>query len=86
MAGCLATARPGGMDLNRAQVEAGWAVAYGDFETEESLARTRKAGIWAGTFDEPQDWRKSHHDGLVERKHGTLASMGEALREILRFR
>ncbi|RUZ03354.1 thermonuclease family protein, partial [Mesorhizobium sp. M7A.F.Ca.CA.001.12.2.1] len=26
----------GGKDLNRAQVEAGWAVAYGDFESEEA--------------------------------------------------
>jgi len=44
-----------------------------------------KAGIWAGTFDEPHDWRETHHDGPVERKHGTLASIGDALREIFRF-
>jgi endonuclease YncB( thermonuclease family) len=81
----LGNCKAGGKDLNRAQVEAGWAVAYGDFETEESAARTGKAGIWEGSFDQPQDWRESHHDGPVERKHGTLASMGEALREIFRF-
>ncbi|MEO5758945.1 MAG: thermonuclease family protein [Mesorhizobium sp.] len=74
-----------GKDLNRAQVEAGWAVAYGDFETEEVAARAAKAGIWAGTFERPQDWRDSHHGGAVERKHGTLASIGDALREIFRF-
>lgn len=74
-----------GKDLNRAQVEAGWAVAYGDFEIEEAGARAGKAGIWAGTFDEPHDWRETHHDGPVERKHGTLASIGDALREIFRF-
>ncbi|KQU89990.1 nuclease [Mesorhizobium sp. Root102] len=75
----------GGKDLNRAQVEAGWAVAYGDFESEEATARTGKAGIWAGTFDQPQDWRDRHHGEVVERKHGTLASIGDAVREIFRF-
>ncbi|RWA76952.1 thermonuclease family protein [Mesorhizobium sp. M1C.F.Ca.ET.193.01.1.1] len=75
----------GDTDLSRAQVQAGWAVAFGDFETEEAVARAAKVGIWAGTFDEPQDWRDSHHDQPVEKKHGTLASLGDALRELLRF-
>lgn len=75
----------GGTDLNRAQVEAGWAVAYGDFENVEAIARATKVGIWAGTFDRPQDWRASHRGELVERKHGTLASIGDAVREIFRF-
>ncbi|RUU75284.1 thermonuclease family protein, partial [Mesorhizobium sp. M7A.T.Ca.TU.009.01.3.1] len=44
-----------------------------------------KAGIWAGTFDQPQDWRDSHHGEVVEKKHGTLASIGDAMREIFRF-
>ncbi len=75
----------GSKDLNRAQVEAGWAVAYGGYESEEANARAGKAGIWAGTFDQPQDWRYSHHGEVVERKHGTLASIGDAVREIFRF-
>lgn len=81
----LGDCKAGGKDLNRAQVEAGWAVAYGDFESEEAAARAGKAGIWAGTFDQPQDWRDSHHGEVVERKHGTLASIGDAAREIFRF-
>jgi len=68
----LGECKAGGIDLNRSQIEAGWAVAYGDFETEEATARAGKAGIWAGTFDEPQDWRDTHGHELVERKHGTL--------------
>ena len=76
----------GGKDLNRSQVEAGWAIAYGDYETEQAVARAGKAGIWAGTFDQPQDWRESHHEGPAERRHGTLASLGDALREFFRFR
>ncbi|MBZ9794358.1 thermonuclease family protein [Mesorhizobium sp. ES1-4] len=81
----LGDCRAGGTDLNRAQVEAGWAVAYGDFEAEEAAARAAGVGIWAGTFDRPQDWRGSHHGGTVERKHSTLASIGDAVREIFRF-
>ncbi|QKD03829.1 thermonuclease family protein [Mesorhizobium loti] len=81
----LADCKAGDTDLNRAQVEAGWAVAYGDFDREEASARAAKVGIWAGTFDQPQDWRNSHHGDVVERKHGTLASIGDAVREIFRF-
>ena len=81
----LGDCKAGGTDLNRAQVEAGWAVAFGDYDSEEATARAAKAGIWAGTFDRPQDWRDSHHGDVVERKHGTLASIGDAVREIFRF-
>lgn len=81
----LGDCRAGDTDLNRSQVEAGWAVAFGGFETEEAVARAAKVGIWAGTFEEPQQWRDSHHDAPVERKHGMLASFGDALREFVRF-
>ena len=81
----LGDCKAGETDLNRAQVEAGWAIAYGDFDSEEATARAAKAGIWAGTFDRPQDWRDSHHGEVVERKHGTLASIGDAVREIFRL-
>jgi endonuclease YncB( thermonuclease family) len=81
----LGDCKSGGKDLNSAQVEAGWAVAYGDFETEEAAARTGKAGIWVGTFENPHDWRQSHDHEVAEREHGTLAWIGDALREIFRF-
>ena len=81
----LGDCKAGDTDLNRAQVQAGWAVAFGDFETEEAVARAGKAGIWAGSFEQPQDWRDSHHDQPAERRHGTLASLGDALRELVRF-
>ncbi|TPN86535.1 thermonuclease family protein [Mesorhizobium sp. CU2] len=82
----LGYCKAGDTDLNRAQVEAGWAVAFGDFEIEEAGAKAAKAGIWAGTFDAPQDWRDSHHGAPVERRHGMLASVGDALSEFFRFR
>lgn len=75
----------GSIDLNRAQVEAGWAVAYGGFEAEEAAARAAKVGIWAGTFDRPQDWRR-HKGTTAEPMHDDfLARMGDWLRQALRF-
>lgn len=81
----LGDCKAGDTDLNLAQVQSGWAVAYGDFEAEEAAAKAAKAGIWAGTFDQPQVWREGHRDAPVEGKHGALASIGDALREFLRF-
>jgi endonuclease YncB( thermonuclease family) len=64
----LATCRVGDIELNRLQVEAGWAVAYGAYRSEESTARRESAGLWAGSFDRPQDWREMH-GGMVETEH-----------------
>ena len=47
----------GTTEVNSAMVRAGWAVSYGGYETEERLARDQKAGLWAGTFERPADWR-----------------------------
>ncbi|WP_244480704.1 thermonuclease family protein [Mesorhizobium sp. Root157] len=73
----------GGTDLNSAQVAAGWAVAYGDFEREEPSARAARAGIWAGTFDWPQDWRAAEN-GRVEPKHDLVAAFGDWLERLWR--
>lgn len=74
----------GGVGLNSAQVAAGWAVAYGDFEAEQERARQREAGLWSGTFEEPRAWRDAH-GGIAEsdRDHG--GSFLDWLRQILRF-
>ncbi|WP_379071596.1 thermonuclease family protein [Mesorhizobium sp. UC22_110] len=81
----LGDCKVGNVDLNAEQVRAGWAVAFGDFDVEEAAARVARAGIWAGSFDEPRDWRRSH-DGATEPRHGTLASVGDTLRELFRLR
>ncbi|CAM5619479.1 hypothetical protein MAUB1S_10547 [Mycolicibacterium aubagnense] len=81
----LGDCKVGNVDLNAEQVRAGWAVAFGDFDVEEAAARVARAGIWAGSFDEPRDWRRSH-DGAAEPRHGTLASVGDTLRELFRLR
>lgn len=81
----LGDCRVGDLDLNRALVAAGWAVAYGGYDAEERTARTAKAGIWAGSFDRPQDWRRLH-ERPVERSHDALGSLGDGLRELFRLR
>lgn len=74
----------GGVDLNRAQVEAGWAVAYGDYQAEELAARRAERGIWAGEFDRPRDWRATHGD-MTDIEPGTYGRILNWLREIFRF-
>ena len=45
-------------------VEEGWAVSYGrDYDHEETRARNRSAGLWAGEFTRPQDWRRQRAQG-----------------------
>jgi endonuclease YncB( thermonuclease family) len=53
----LARCRVGERDLGAVLVEKGDAIAYGGYETEEARARTRRAGVWAGEFEEPRLWR-----------------------------
>ncbi|QPC88003.1 thermonuclease family protein [Mesorhizobium sp. NBSH29] len=69
----------GDTDLNRLQVEAGWAVAYGDYEDEEKAAREAKRGLWAGSFDRPRRWRDSH-GALVEGEHQSVRSLWDWLK------
>jgi len=77
----LGDCKAGAVDLNSAQVAAGWAVAYGDFEVEEARARGAKAGIWAGTFEWPQDWRAASN-GHAEPKHDLLAAIWDWLGQL----
>ena len=49
-----------GQDIGAWLVEQGLAVGYGDYEREEARARRRGAGVWAGEFERPIDWRREH--------------------------
>ena len=83
-AGCWRAASPDSVDINRQLVRSGWAVAYGDFGDEERAAREAGAGLWAGTFDRPKDWR-ARHGGMAEGEHALLATIVNWLRQVLRF-
>lgn len=53
-----------GQDLGARMVEEGHAVSYNrDYDREEARARSRAAGLWSGTFERPQDWRRSRQEG-----------------------
>ncbi len=70
----LASCMAGDSALNRMMVETGWAVAYGDFATEETAARDRGLGLWAGAFERPHDWREQH-GGMTESEHDLLGRL-----------
>lgn len=75
----LGDCRTGQVELNAAQVAAGWAVSYGGFEREEAQARRARVGLWTGEFDAPRDWR-TRHGHAVEPRHEFLAMIGDKAR------
>lgn len=50
----------GSEEVNRQMVRDGLAVAYGAYGAEEAQAREGAAGLWAGRFVAPQQWRREH--------------------------
>ncbi|HET8728848.1 MAG TPA: thermonuclease family protein [Alphaproteobacteria bacterium] len=58
----VAVCRTGNDDLNAWMVAHGWAVAYREYSTDyagaEASARAARAGIWAGTFQDPAAYRR----------------------------
>ncbi|BCH32331.1 nuclease [Mesorhizobium sp. L-8-10] len=72
----------GAVDLNKEQVAAGWAIAYGGYLDEEDAARAGRLGLWAGEFDRPRDWRETH-GGMIEGEHDRLGAAFNWLRALL---
>ncbi len=56
----LGLCEAGGRDIGREMVLSGHAVSYGLYREEEERSRNRRAGLWAGDFVRPQEWRRSH--------------------------
>lgn len=55
----LATCTVAGKNLNQEMVAQGHAVAFGRrYNREEAAAKAAGRGLWAGTFERPQDWRR----------------------------
>ena len=52
--------------LNEIIVKNGWAIAYRyyskDYVEEELYAKTKKIGIWKGSFEEPYIYRKKNKE------------------------
>lgn len=49
-----------GADVGANLVRRGLAVAYGGYALEEAAARVSGAGLWAGPFTRPDEWRRAH--------------------------
>lgn len=48
-------------DIGAVLVRKGWAVGYrGRYAREEERAKRDKAGLWAGAFERPAEWRQDH--------------------------
>lgn len=65
-----------GRDIARAMVQMGLAVALPEFSSDyivdEATARSRKIGIWAGSFQMPQEFR-STDTAIVENERAMLS-------------
>jgi endonuclease YncB( thermonuclease family) len=66
----------GPLNLNRAMVEAGQAIAYGNYRDEELQARRDKKGMWSGTFETPQEWRKEHEQSSESEEPQLIGASG----------
>lgn len=55
----LARCRHGDADVGAALVRQGLAVAYGAYRAEEEEARAAGRGLWALSFERPEEWRRS---------------------------
>lgn len=65
---CVADA----LDINAAMVRNGMAVSYGGYAEEERVARQAKAGLWAGDFERPSDYRREEHMAQSDPMSGLL--------------
>ena len=78
----LVTCTAGGLDVNAEMVRRGMAVSYGGYQAEEAAARSAKAGLWAGSFERPQEYR--HEGGLPgQRGDDPLADASAYIRRLL---
>ncbi|MGJ8570118.1 MAG: thermonuclease family protein [Hoeflea sp.] len=80
----LVRCKAGGVDLNQTMVRSGHAVAFGDYRLAEVEARAERAGLWAGEFDQPKQWR-AVHGGLDEGLHSGLSALMAVLRRLSGF-
>ena len=80
----LAVCTAGNVELNRTQVEQGWAVAFGDYDDAEARAREQRRGLWAGSFERPREWR-IEHGATAEAEHDLFARIVNWLTSIFGF-
>lgn len=74
----IAVCEAGGVELNRAMVEGGWAMAFprysADYVEDEGMAARAQRGIWSGSFAAPWDWRRIERQTEVAQTDRTAPS------------
>ena len=74
----IGACRANGVDLSEAMIRRGWAVAYlGDLDAIEGVARERGIGMWAGSFERPNAWRRQRRSADIDL---SLAAIRDAAR------
>ena len=70
----VSVCRAGLLEVNREMVRLGWAIAYQphtlQYVREEIDARIHARGLWQGTFERPQSYRKMHRRTFWESATG----------------
>ena len=58
----IAVCYVGSININETMVAEGWALAYRkyseDYVRAETFAKSRREGLWRGTFEPPWEWRQ----------------------------
>jgi endonuclease YncB( thermonuclease family) len=75
----LVTCRSGETDINAEIVRRGMAISYGGYVSEEAAAREAKAGLWAGSFERPQDYRHEQAAMRDDPPSGVTSLIGRLL-------
>jgi endonuclease YncB( thermonuclease family) len=69
----LASCQVAGEDINRWMVRSGWALSFTSYshayDADEEVARHNRAGLWAGAFIAPWDWRRRNGATVVLGAH-----------------
>lgn len=76
----LATCTVADRDVAAVLVAEGMAVASGDYEREETSARSARSGLWRGRFVEPRKWRDQGPMGAPE--PGLIEAVWDWFREL----
>lgn len=82
----LVACRSATTEINAQMVLTGMAIAYGAYEAEERLAREGQVGLWSGSFERPDDFRRRQglaEEGLAEEgveSEGLLSILKDILR------
>ena len=81
----LVTCMAGKLDINGEMVRSGMALSYGGYAAEEQAARQAKAGVWAGDFERPKNYRREEHMEQSDRGD-PFAGVIEYLRQLAGWR